>query len=71
MLSLGPGDPGPEAGGVAAGFLGWFLGLGTGYGALFGTGFLLYGNVGMGLACLALAATAMVGIFRVLPKVGL
>jgi len=71
VLGLGSEDPGPEVGGVAAGFLGWFLGLGAVYGALFGTGFLLYGNVAMGLACLALAASAMVGIFRVLPKVGL
>ena len=71
VLALGPEDPGPEPGGVAAGFLGWFLGLTAVYGALFGTGFILYGNVGVGLACIALAGTAMVGIFRVLPKVGI
>jgi len=70
VLSLGPEDPGPEAGGVAAGFLGWFLGLTTVYGALFGTGFLLYGNLAMGLVCLAVAGSAMAGIFRVLPRVG-
>jgi hypothetical protein len=70
-LSLGPDEPGPQAGGVAAGFLGWFLGLGAVYGALFGTGFILYGNLGLGLACLAVAAVAMAGIFRVLPKVGI
>lgn len=70
VLALGPEDPGPEPGGVAAGFLGWFLGLTAVYGALFGTGFILYGNVGVGLACLALAGAAMAGIFRVLPKVG-
>jgi len=71
VLALGPDDPGPEPGGVAAGFLGWFLGLTAVYGALFGTGFILYGNVGVGLACIALAGTAMAGIFRVLPKVGI
>ena len=70
VLSLGPEDPGPEAGGVAAGFLGWFLGLTTVYGALFGTGFLLYGNLATGLVCLAVAGSAMAGIFRVLPRVG-
>ena len=71
VLDLGPDDPGPRAGGVAAGFLGWFLGLATIYGALFGTGFILYGNVGVGVACLAVAGGAMAGIFRVLPRVGL
>jgi Na+/proline symporter len=70
-LSLGPQDPGPQAGGVAAGFLGWFLGLGAVYGALFGTGFILYGSLGTGLVCLAVAALAMAGIFRILPRVGM
>jgi hypothetical protein len=71
ILKLGPEDPGPEAGGVAAGFLGWFLGLAAVYGALFGTGFILYGNIGFGMACLVVAGFAMAGIFRVLPKVGM
>ncbi|MGD2120673.1 MAG: Na+:solute symporter [Gemmatimonadota bacterium] len=71
ILNLGPQDPGPEAGGVAAGFLGWFLGLAAVYGALFGTGFILYGSVALGSACLIVAASAMAGIFRVLPKVGI
>ncbi len=71
VLKLGPDEPGPEAGGVAAGFLGWFLGVAGVYGALFGTGFLLYGQVASGLVCLGVAAVAMTGIFRVLPRVGL
>ena len=71
VLALGPDDPGPETGGVAAGFLGWFLGLTAVYSALFGIGYILYGNVGLGLACLGLAGAAMAGIFRVLPKIGL
>jgi SSS family solute:Na+ symporter len=71
VLSLGPDDPGPEAGGVAAAFLGWFLGLAAVYSALFGTGFILYGQVGLGLGCLILAGAAMTGIFRVLPKIGM
>jgi Na+/proline symporter len=71
VLSLGPDEPGPEVGGVAAGLMGWFLGLAAVYGALFGTGFILYGEFGMGVACLMVAGTAMVGIFRILPRVGL
>jgi hypothetical protein len=70
VLNLGPEDPGAEAGGVAAGFLGWFLGLTAVYGALFGTGFLLYGNIGWGVVCLVITGFAMAGIFRVLPKFG-
>jgi hypothetical protein len=70
VLELSPEDPGPEAGGVAAGFLGWFLGLAAVYGALFGTGFVLYGNMGMGVFCLAIAGASMAGIFRVLPRIG-
>jgi Na+/proline symporter len=70
ILNLGPDDPGPEPGGVAAAFMGWFLGLTAVYGALFGTGFVLYGNLGWGMICLAIAGSAMAGIFRVLPKSG-
>jgi SSS family solute:Na+ symporter len=47
----------------------WFLGCVVVYGALFGTGFLLYGRVGPGLACGAAAAVGALGLFRVLPKV--
>jgi Na+/proline symporter len=71
ILSLDPEEPGPDQGTLAAGFLGWFLGLVSVYGALFGTGYLLYGNLVAGLGLLALAGVAMLGIFRVLPRVGL
>jgi len=71
VLGLGPQDPGPEAGTLAAGFMGWFLGLAAVYGALFGTGYILYGNLVMGLVLLGVAGVAMAGIFRVLPKVRL
>ncbi len=70
VLGLGPDEPGPERGGVAASFLGWFLGITAVYGTLFGTGYLLYGSVGLAVACLAVAALAMAGVFRVLPRVG-
>lgn len=71
ILDLGPEEPGPERGTMAAGFVGWFLGLTAVYSALFGTGFILYGNLPLGLSLLALVGVAMAGIFRVWPKVGL
>ena len=71
VLKLGPEEPGPQPGGLAAGLLGWFLGVAAVYNALFGTGFLLFGNLALGLACLAVAFAAMAGIFRVLHRVGL
>jgi Na+/proline symporter len=71
IMDLEPEAPRPGMSPVAAGFLGWFLGLATIYGALFGVGYVLYGNAAVGTACLAVAAVAMLGIFRVLPKVGL
>ncbi len=71
VLGFGPEEPGPERGGVSAAFLGWFLGLAAVYGALFGVGYLLYGSMGPALLCLIVAAAAMAGVFRVLPRVGL
>jgi hypothetical protein len=41
------------------------------YGALFGTGFLLYGNYGPGVLSLLVSGASLWGIFRVLPRVGL
>ncbi len=55
---------------ASAALLAWALGCAAVYGALFGTGYLLYGRGGIGLACLAFAALAALGLFRVLPKVG-
>ena len=40
------------------------------YAALFGTGFLLYGNMVWGLAGLILAAVAGWGVLKLLPRVG-
>ena len=71
ILDLGPEEPGPPAGGVTAGLMGWFLGLAAVYGALFGTGFLLYGNALPGAACLVVAVGGMAGIFKILPRVAL
>ena len=71
VLGLGPEEEGPVPGGLSAALMGWFLGVSAVYGALFGVGFLLYGNVMPGLLSLVLAALAMAGIFRVLPRAGI
>lgn len=55
----------------SAAFLAWFLGCLTIYAALFGTGYLLYGSLGVGAACLGVAAAGAWGVLRVLPRVGL
>jgi len=76
---LGPGwaGAGIEASGenqgdsLSAAFLAWFLGCVVVYGALFGTGYALYGTPGLAAVCLAAAAAAALGLMRVLPRVGL
>ncbi len=55
---------------ASAALLAWAFGCAAVYGALFGTGYLLYGRGAIGLACLAFGALAALGLFRVLPKVG-
>lgn len=61
----GDGDPRSS---VTAAFLAWFLGCVLVYGALFGTGYLLYGQPAA--AALALGASVVAGawLFRVLPR---
>ena len=59
-----------QGGELAAGLLSWFLGCVMVYAALFGTGFLLYGNMVWGLASLILAAVAGWGVLKLLPRVG-
>ena len=65
----GEGDSG-SGGEFAAGLLSWFLGCVMVYAALFGTGFLLYGNVAGGLIGLIVAAVAGWGVLKLLPRVG-
>ena len=55
----------------SAAALAWFLGCLAVYSALFGTGYVLYGRVGIGVALLAVALGGAVGILRLLPRVGL
>jgi Na+/proline symporter len=61
---------GSEDGNITAALLCWFLGCVLVYGALFGTGFLIYGNTAWGLTCVAIVALAGIGLFRTLPRVG-
>jgi Na+/proline symporter len=64
-------DTGDRAGesGLAAAFLCWFLGCVFVYAALFGTGFLLYGEAVTSALCLAVAVSSAWGLFRALPRV--
>ncbi len=60
-----------DSGELSAALLGWFLGCVTVYGALFGTGYALYGNIAMSSVCLAAAVAGAVGVARIFPRVGL
>ena len=60
-----------ESGSFTAALLCWFTGCVVVYGALFGTGYLLYGNTAAGLVCVAVVGVAAVTLFRMLPRVGL
>jgi len=55
---------------LTAAFLAWFLGCVTVYAALFGTGYLLYGEFVPGIVCLLLFVAAAGWLARVLPRVG-
>jgi len=63
---------GREDGGgdIAASFLAWFLGCVAVYATLFGTGYLLYGRLELGLLCAAIAVASAYALGRVIPKVG-
>ncbi len=59
-----------ESGSLTAALLSWLLGVTVVYGALFGTGYFLYGNVGAASLCAVLVVGAAVWLFRLLPRVG-
>jgi len=63
-------EPRARGDSVSTAFLCWFLGCVVVYGALFGTGYFLYGEVLWGSTCAILAAIAGYGLFTALPKVG-
>ena len=57
-------------GSISAAALSWFLGCVAVYAALFGTGYLIYGQLGYALPVLGLALAAGMGVLRLFPKVG-
>ena len=59
-----------DDGSVTAAFLGWFLGCVLVYGALFGTGYALYGRPLPATLALAISAGAGAWLFRLLPRLG-
>ncbi|MDH5588813.1 MAG: Na+:solute symporter [Gemmatimonadota bacterium] len=70
-IEIGAGERPASDGDPAAALLAWFLGLVVVYGALFGTGYGLYGQSGVALFAFAASGAAAVGLIRLLPRVGL
>ena len=64
-------EPEPNGSSPTAAFLAWFLGCIAIYGALFGTGYALYGRNTLSLLCITIAALAILWRFRLLPKIDL
>ena len=64
-------EPEPNGSSPTAAFLAWFLGCIAIYGALFGTGYALYGRNTLSLLCITIAALAILWLFRLLPKIEL
>jgi SSS family solute:Na+ symporter len=56
---------------LSAAFLAWFLGCVVVYGALFGTGYALYGSDASALVCLGASALAAFGLLKTLRRVGI
>jgi hypothetical protein len=67
LASVGRGD---GDGSLSAAALAWFLACIAVYGALFGTGFLIYGRPGLGAALGVVAAGSAWLVMRLLPSVG-
>ena len=57
-------------GSITAAFLAWFLGCVLVYAALFGTGYLLYGQNVAAMVSLGISAGAGIWLFRLLPRLG-
>ena len=64
------GDGPRDAESITAAFLAWFLGCVLVYAALFGTGYLLYGQVAAAVLALGISAGAGVWLFGLLPRLG-
>lgn len=64
-------DASDEGDSITAALLAWFLGCTAVYGAIFGTGYLLYGQGLLAIVCLSVAAIAGAMLLRTLPHLGL
>ncbi len=60
----------PDDKSITAAFLCWFLACTAVYAALFGTGFLLYGQTVTGVVSVAIAVVSGYGLLRTAPRVG-
>ena len=56
---------------LSAAFLSWFLACAVVYGALFATGYVLYGSLGTAAICGGVAAISAVLLMRTLPRIGM
>jgi Na+/proline symporter len=68
-VEVTPGEN--EGAGITAGLLCWLFGCVAVYGALFATGFVVYGQTTDALIAGTIAAAAAFGLFRLLPRVEL
>ena len=68
---LGLSEEDRSADSPAAAFLAWFLGITVVYGAVLGTGYVLYGRTLLAAVCLGAAAIASIALLKTLPRVGL
>lgn len=68
---LGLSEEDRSADSPAAAFLAWFLGITVVYGAVLGTGYVLYGRALLAVVCLGAAAIASFALLKTLPRVGL
>ena len=68
---LGLSEEDRSADSPAAAFLAWFLGITVVYGAVLGTGYVLYGRALLAVLCLGAAAIASFALLKTLPRVGL
>ena len=64
------GEGSADSGSITAAFLAWFLGCVVVYAALFGTGYVLYGEWVAAVVALGVSGGAGVWLFRVLPRLG-
>jgi Na+/proline symporter len=62
-------DPSEDS--LTAALLAWFLGCMAIYGAVFGTGYALYGRIPLAVICLSASGVAALALMKTLPRVGI